>query len=211
MRPIVITRTLLTADADGIAVAQTTVGAANLVLNGALVTSGVAQLTQQRKVAGHSTGNISTVIFTVYGTDWAGNSITDTVTGISNTTVSTTLDFLTVTRIAASATVGTNVEFGTTGVGASQPLVLDQYIDPFDVSLFIDVTGTISVTLQYTGDSDVLTSSGPFTWFDHSDLTAVVADDVGTIISPVRAVRLLTNSGTGSAELTVLQAGTGAS
>ena len=207
MRPVVITRALLTSDPDGIAVNQTTVGAANLTLNGVLVSGGVAQLTSQRKVAGHSTGNISTVIFTVYGTDWAGNTITDTVTGISNTTVSTTLDFLTVTRIAASAAVGTNVEFGTTGVGASQPVVVDQYLDPFNVSLFIDVTGTVDVTVQYTGDDDVLTSSGPFVWFNHTDLTAKSADSVGTIISPVRAVRLLTNSGTGSAELTVLQAG----
>lgn len=209
MRPVVLTRALITADADGIAQVQTTSGAADLTLNGALVAGGVAQLTSQRKVAGHSTGNISTVTFTVYGTNSAGASITDTVTGISNTTVSTTLDFVTVTRIAASGAVGTNVEFGTTGVGASQPLPLDVYLDPFDVSLFIDVTGTVDVTVQYTGDADVLTSSGPFVWFDHADLTNITADDVGTIISPVTAVRLLTNSGTGSAELTVLQAGTG--
>jgi hypothetical protein len=210
LRPVTITRALITADADGIAQNQTTAGAANLTLNGALVAGGVALLTSQRKVAGHSTGNISTVVFTVYGTNSAGNSITDTVTGINNTTVETTLDFLTVTRIAASAAVGTNVEFGTTGVGASQPIPLDIYIDPFDISLFIDVTGTVDVTAQYTGDADVLTSNGPFVWFNHSDLTGVTADDVGTIISPVTAVRLLTNSGTGSAEFTVLQAGTGA-
>lgn len=207
MRPLVITRALVTADADGIAQNQTTVGAADLTLNGALVAGGVAVLGQQRKVGGHSTGNIAAVIFTVYGTDDAGNAITDTVTGINNTTVSTTLDFSTVTRIAASAAVGTNVEFGTTGVGASPPLPLDMYLDPFNASLFIDVTGTVNVTVQYTGDDDVLTSVGPFVWFDHSDLTGETADTVGTIISPVTAVRLLTNSGTGSAQLTVLQAG----
>jgi hypothetical protein len=209
MRPITLTRALLTADADGIAQNQTAAGAGDLTLNGALVAGGVAQLTSQRKVGGHSTGNISTVIFTVYGTNSAGASITDTVTGINNSTVSTTLDFLTVTRIAASGAVGTNVEFGTTSVGASQPIPLDIYIDPFDVSLFVDVTGTVDVTVEYTGDADVLTSSGPFLWFAHVDLTNVTADDVGTIISPVTAVRLLTNSGTGTAELTVLQAGTG--
>jgi len=207
MRPITITRALVAADANGIAVNQTTGGAADLNLNGALVAGGVAQLGPQRKVAGHSTGNIGTVVFTVYGTDDAGNVITDTVTGISNSTVSTTLDFSTVTRIAASALVGTNVEFGTTDVGASPPLPLDLYLDPFNASLFIDVSGTVNVTVQYTGDDDVLTSSGPFVWFDHSDLTGETADAVGTIISPVTAVRLVTNSGTGSAEFTVLQAG----
>jgi hypothetical protein len=207
MRPIVITRALVAADPNGIAEAQQTVGAADLLLNGILVAAGVANLGQQRKASLFSSGNIAAVIFTVYGTDQPGNTITDTVTGINNTTVSTLLDFVTVTRIAASATVGTDVIAGTTGVGASQPLPLDMYLDPFNVSLFINVTGTVDVTLEYTGDNDVLTSSGPFLWFAHTDLTGVSADDVGTIISPVTAVRLVTNSGTGSAELIVLQSG----
>lgn len=207
MRPVTVVRALTAADADGIAQAQQLVGAGNLTLNGALVAGGIAQLGAQRKVAVASAGNVSTVIFTIYGTDWAGNSITDQVTGVNGNSVSTTLDFLTVTRVAASAAVGSDVTVGTTGVGASQPIPLDMYLDPFEVSLFIDVTGTVNVTLQYTGESDVLTSSGPFIWFSHSDLTSVTADDVGTIISPVTAVRLVTNSGTGSAELTVLQAG----
>lgn len=207
MRPVTFTRALTTLDADGIAVNQTLVGAGDLTLNGAFVAGGVATLDAQRVVGGHSTGNISTVVFTIYGTDGDGRSITDTVTGINNSTVSTTLNFKTVTRIAASGAVGTNVEFGTTGVGASAAIALDLYLDPFEVSIFLDVTGTVDVTAQYTGDADVLTSVGPFLWFNHSDLTNSTADDVGTIISPVTAVRLLTNSGTGSCEVTILQAG----
>lgn len=207
MRPIVITRTLATADADGIALAQTLGGAGSLTLNGVLVVAGVAQLTQQRKVGIASTADLSAVTFTVYGTDHAGNAISDAIAGPNNNTVSTTLDFLTVNQVAASAAVGTNVTVGTTAVGASQPLPLDLYLDPFNTSLFIDVTGTVNVTVQYTGDDNVLTSVGPFVWYDHADLTGETADTVGTIISPVTAVRLLTNSGTGSAELTVLQAG----
>jgi hypothetical protein len=207
MRPVTLTRALLTSDADGIAQAQQLVAAGDLTLNGALVAGGTAQLTEQRKVAVTSGGNVSTVIFTIYGTDQAGNSITDTVTGVSGNTVSTTLDFLTVTRVAASAAVSSDVTVGTTGVGASQPIPLDLYLDPFNVSLYIDVTGTVNVTAQYTGDATVLTSTGPFTWFNHSDLTSKSSDSVGTIISPVTAVRLLTNSGTGSAVFTVVQAG----
>ncbi len=210
MRPVTLTRALLTADDNGIATLQQLAGAGDLTLNGALVAGGLAQLTSQRKVAMAAAGDISTVIFTVYGADTAGNAISDTITGISTSTVVTTLDFLTVTRIAASAAFVTDVIAGTNGVGASQPIPLDIYLDPFNVSLFVDVTGTVNLTAQYTGDADVLTSSGPFLWFDHSDLTGITADDVGTIISVVTAVRLLTNSGTGSAEFTVLQSGTGA-
>jgi VCBS repeat-containing protein len=206
MRPIRITRALLTADDNGIAEVQQLVGAGDLTLNGALVAGGIAQLTSQRKVGMFSAGNISTVVFTIYGTDQVGNTISDTITGINNTTVSTTLDFLTVTRIAASAAVGSDVIAGTTGVGASQPIPLDMYLDPFNVSLFCDVTGTVNYTAQFTFD-DVFASAGPYTWANHPDLTAATADGDGTYISPVTATRLVTNSGTGSIVMTVLQAG----
>lgn len=207
MRPVVLTRTLAASDADGIAQAQTLPGAGSLTLNGALVVSGVAQLGVQRVVGIASTGNLSAVTFTVYGTDQAGNAISESIAGPNNNTVSTSLNFLTVTQVAASAAVGTNVTVGTTAVGASAAVPLDMYLDPFNTSLFVDVTGTVNVTVQYTGDDNVLTSVGPFTWFDHSDLTSKSADSVGTIISPVTAVRMVTNSGTGTAELTVLQSG----
>jgi len=206
MRPITLTRSLLAADADGIAQNQTTAGAADLTLNGALVAGGVAQLTSQRKVAAHSAGNIATVIFTVYGTDDAGRSISDTITGVNNSTVSTTLDFKTVTRVAASAAVGTNVEIGTTDEGASMPIPLDQYLTPFNVSVGLIVTGTVDVTLQYTFDA-IFDSSGPFTWFDTDDILNATASGEETFISPVSAIRLLTNSGTGSATLRIIQAG----
>jgi hypothetical protein len=207
MRPVVVTRTLATADADGIAQAQQLVGAGSLTLNGALVVSGVAQLGVQRVVGIASAGNLSAVTFTVYGTDQAGNTISESIAGPNNNTVSTTLNFLTVNQVAASGAVGTDVTVGTTAVGASAAVPLDVYLDPFNTSLFLDVTGTVNVTVQYTGDDNVLTSTGPFVWYAHSDLTSQTTDAVGTIISPVTAVRLLTNSGTGTAELTILQAG----
>lgn len=206
MRPIRITRALTAADADGIAQAQQTVGAADLTLNGALVAGGVAQLDAQRKVGIASAGNLSAVTFTVYGTDQAGNSISESLAGPNNNTVSTTLDFYTVARVAVSGAVGTNVTVGTTGVGASAPIPLDQYISPFNVSIGCTVTGTIDYTVQYTFDA-VFASAGPFTWTNHADLTAQTATADGTYISPVSATRVLTNSGTGSVAMNVMQAG----
>lgn len=206
MRPITITRTLATADADGIAQLQQAVGAGDLTLNGALVTSGVAQLGAQRVVGIASTGNLSAVNFTVYGTNQAGSAISQTIAGPNNNTVSTTLDFLTVTRVAVSAAVGTDVTVGTTGVGGSPAIPLDQYISPFNVSVGCTVSGTVNYTAQYTFD-DVFASVGPFTWTDFGDLTSKTATDDGTFISPVVAVRLLTNSGTGTVVMRVIQAG----
>lgn len=206
MQPVRITRQLTAADDNGIALAQQLGAAGSLTLNGAFVTSGVAQLDTQRKVGITSTGNLSAVTFTVYGTDQAGNTISESLAGPNNNTVSTTLDFYTVTQVAASAAVGTDVIVGTTGVGASAPVPLDIYLDPFNVSLFVDVQGTVNFTVQFTFD-DVQANAGPYVWTNHPDLTSGTADGDGTYISPVTATRIVTNSGTDPLVFTVIQAG----
>jgi len=207
MRPIVQTRQLAAADPNGIAEDQQLGAAGDLALDGVLVTAGVAELGAQRQVEFESAGDISTVVFTVTGTDSQGRSISEDVTGINANTVATVLNFATVTQIAADAAFATDVEVGTNGVGASQEVPLDQYISPFNVSLFIGITGTVDVTVQFTGDDIFGDAPGPFSWTDHPDLTNVTADDDATFISPVSACRLLTNSGVGEAVLRIQQAG----
>jgi hypothetical protein len=208
MRPIVQTRQLAAADPNGIAEDQQLGAAGDLTLDGALVDSdGVAQLGGQRQVAFESAGNIATVVFTITGTDESGALISEDITGINASTELTTLNYATVTRIAADAAFASDVEVGTTGVGASQTVPLDQYQTPFNVSLGIVITGTVDVTVEYTFDDVFGDFPGPHTWTDHPDLTNVTADADGTFISPVSACRLLTNSGVGTAVLRILQAG----
>lgn len=115
----VLTLTGLAASANNISLAQTTVGAANLTITGALASGGVATLPASAPVSFASTGNIATIIFTVTGTDIGGHAQTDTVTGISNSTVATAKYFKTVTQIAASGAVGTNVTVGTNGISVT--------------------------------------------------------------------------------------------
>lgn len=206
MRPITISRQLDAADPNGIALDQTTGGAADLLINGAFAVAGVATLDQQRKVGLESTANLSAVTFTVYGTDQSGRIISEALAGPNNNTVSTILDFLTVTRISVSAAVGTNVEVGTTGVGASVPIPMNLGQTPFNATITVDVTGTIDYTVQYTNDP-VFDGVGPFLWFNHVDLVGDTTDAVGTIISPITALRILTNSGDGTAVMRVSQAG----
>lgn len=207
MRPIVQTRQLAAADPNGIAEDQQLAGAGNLTLDGVFVTAGVATLDAQRQVELESAGNLSAINFTVTGTDQQNRPISETLVGPNAGTVATELNFLTVTQIAADAAVGTNVEVGTNGVGASQEIPLDQYISPFNVSLFLGITGTVDVTVQFTGDDVFGDAPGPFSWEDHPNLTNITADDDATFISPVSACRLLTNSGTGEAVLRIAQAG----
>jgi hypothetical protein len=208
MRPIVQTRQLAALDANGIAEDQQLGAAGDLNLNGALVDSdGVAQLGAQREVELESAGNIATVVFTVYGTDDQGREIQEDVTGINGSAEVTALQFRTVTRIAADASFASDVEVGTTGIGASQTVPLDQYLTPFNVSLYVTITGTVDVTVQYTFDDVFGDFPGPHTWIDHPDMTNLTAAGEGTFISPVAACRLLTNSGVGEAVLRIVQAG----
>jgi hypothetical protein len=208
MRSVAQTRTLGAADPNGICLDQQLGAAGDLAINGAFATGGVATLDAQRQVELESAGNISATNFTVTGTDDSGNIVEETIAGPNVGVVATAVNFRTVTQIAADAAFGTNVEIGTNGVGASQEVPLDQYISPFNVSLAVLIeSGALNYTVQFTFDDVFSGNSGPFTWFDHTDLTALAVDAQATLISNVKAVRMLTNSGLGTARFESLQAG----
>jgi hypothetical protein len=207
MRPITQTRTLAAAAVAAICAAQTTAGAGNLVINGSLASGGVATLASQQVLGVTSAGNLSAVNFTITGTDDQGRVISQTIAGPNANTVQTTLNYRTVTQIAVSAAVGTNVTVDTLQIGASTEVPLDQYITNFNVSIAVEVTGTVNYTVQYTFDDIFGGAPGPFNWINFTTLTAQTANNNGTLISPVRAVRLLTNSGNGVAKMLVIQSG----
>lgn len=207
MRPYVYTLGPLdTADADGIAQAQTPAGAGALTLNGALVTSGVAQLGDARRVLVTTASNESAKTLTITGTDWFGTTISETITGPNATTGYTDSDFLTVTSVTVSAAFTGNVEVGTNGIASSPPLTLDIYARP-QVSLQVAVTGTINWTVQQTLDNSFATDDEDIVWFDHPD-TNMVAQTVnrqGNYAYVPFSTRITLNSGTGSLVYTVVQ------
>src|SRR6185437_3174379 len=119
MRPVTISKTLAAASANNIALSQSPAGAGNLTLNGAAVAAGVATLDTQRRVLITSAGTDTGITFTVYGGNQSGSAISETVAGGSlGIPVSTTQDFLTVTRVAASGASASTVTVGTSGVGS---------------------------------------------------------------------------------------------
>ncbi len=209
MRPVIQSRQLDAADPNGIALDQQLGAAGDLTLNGAFVTAGVAQLDVQRQVEFESAGNISATNFTVTGTDGQGRIISETIAGPNAGTAATSLDFLTVTQIAADGAFASDVEVGTNALGGSIPIPVDQGVTPTNIGL--GVTGfavAADVTVQHTFDD--IWSDNPsslHTWFDHPTLVNVVADADGNLAFPPRAVRLFTNSGIGTAVLTLVQAG----
>jgi hypothetical protein len=209
MRPIQQIRQLDAADPNGICVDQQIGAAGFLLINGAFSDGGVAPATLdvQRQVSLESAGALGGINFTITGTDDQGREISETIAGPAAGTVATALDFVTVDSIFADAAVGTNIEIGTNALGGSIPIPVDKNVTPTSIGLGIIITGTVDVTVQHTFDDPFEGASTILTWFDHPTLANVSANDDGNLAFPPQAVRLFTNSGIGTAELDLVQAG----
>lgn len=206
MRPIYFTAQLAAGVANGICTSQMPGAAGDLTINGSLASGGVATLDTQRIVGIASDADDSGVTFTVYGTDGYGRAISQTVTGPNIATASTTLNFKTVTRVAISAAATGNITVGTTGVGASTWKPVDYLPVPTNTSVACVVAGTVNYTVQHTHDDifDPVIALNP-TAIDHAFLAAQTATADGNYAFPIRAIRVLVNSGAGSVATTILQ------
>lgn len=91
-----------------------------------------------------------------------------------------------------------------TGVGSSSALVMNTNISPFNVGFGVIVTGTVDYTVQHTFDDP---ASGFSTWFSHPTVAAQVANADGNYAFPVTGIKVLVNSGSGTATLKLIQAG----
>ena len=119
MRPQIITTIALTDDANGIFEDQTTAGAADLSLDGALVASGVAYCygealptaKQGQLLAIEGTGNNSGVVATITGT-FGGGAQVEELTLANNGTATSANYWTTVTNIAVDGAVTGNIEGG---------------------------------------------------------------------------------------------------
>lgn len=92
-----------------------------------------------------------------------------------------------------------------TGTGSSNALAMDTYISPFNVGFGVVVTGTVNYTVQHTFDNPQTTASP--TWFSHPTVAAATTSQDGNYAFPVAAIKVLVNSGAGTATMTVIQAG----
>lgn len=87
----------------------------------------------------------------------------------------------------------------------------DHYVSPFNIGLFVAVTGTVNFTVQYTFDNVFAAGYNPATgtWVNHPSLTSKTASTDSNIAYPVRGIRILQSSGSGTSTLTIIQAGGG--
>lgn len=211
MRPVVVTAgPFVAASGNSICLSQTPGAAGALTLNGALASGGVATLAAAQRVLITSAGNDSGHTFTITGTNASKDVISETITGPNTGTVTSVLDYLTVTSITISAAATGAITVGGGQIGSSPWVRLDDW-DAGAIILQVSVSGTINCTAQTSSDdpnspwNPVLPAN--MTWLSVSGLTAITASTQGAITSAPLWVRLLLNSGSGSATLTVVQSG----
>jgi hypothetical protein len=200
---------LASAVADNICASQTP-SAGPLTLNGSTVAGGVAILDVQRRVLITCAGNESTRTFTVTGTNWSGSPISQTVNGVSGTSVATTISFKTVTSVTISGNAAGAITVGTNDVADSPWVRFDDWA-PNYISVNCSVTGTVNYSVQTSLDDPNNATNpipaGQMAWLDALDANIVSesTDKSGGITYAPTFAKIVLNSGSGSVRGVFLQ------
>lgn len=96
------------------------------------------------------------------------------------------------------------LKFSHNAVSSSNWYPVDSY-SPL-TSIAVEAVGTVNYTIQHTLDDTVNSSATPLA-FDHDTLAAQTTTQDGNYAFPISAIRVTINSGAGSVNVTVLQAG----
>lgn len=101
------------------------------------------------------------------------------------------------------------VRVSTSGVSVSDPIPIDQYLNPTNIGLGVVVNGAATYTVEHTFDDvfDEAFNPATATWFPHPTLAGLSANADGNLAFPPAAVRLNQTAGAGSAILNLIQAG----
>lgn len=187
-------------DDNGVSLDQQLGAAGNLLINGALVSSGIARmLFNSTKATLISTGNLSTVNFTITGKDDNQRPVVETIAGPNNNTVFTTKYFKTISKISADAAVPVNVKVGSSQYSVSSIAVGDpdgtRIVGINTVSEAIGA-GPLGVTytIQYTL-SDIQTTIDSAVWHDVTTHSNIVNGNYASAFkTPSRGYRIKLDS-----------------
>ena len=194
-------------DADGVCASQTLGSAGNLTIDGVLASGGVATLGEQAHITLYSTGNYSAVTFTIYGTDTRGRSISETLAGPNNGTVTSALNYKTVTRIASGAALATAIIAGNSNALETPWIRVNQKEPIKAVSVEMSSGASFTYELQWANDglAAITTNESNLVAFADATITAKTANAMLVTTTPVHAARLKITSfvgGTGTLRIT---------
>lgn len=183
--------------------------------------SGTATLDMARRIIITSGGSDTGITFTLTGTDWTNNVITEVITGAASTAASSVQSYKTVTSILTSGASASTLIVGTNAVADSPPVYFDRLAANAQTAIQVDGSGTVNWTVRQTlNDPTIITNQLPtptyqwtpasVKWVDHPD-SALVSSAVTTGVqgnyayTPVMA-KVVLNSGTGSVTAQFVQA-----
>jgi hypothetical protein len=196
-------------DPNGIAESQTVTAGNPLALDGVLADAGTALQfdigdAYSDGVGGvrllfDAAGDINTAVFTITGVDQDGNSVTEDVTGVTTTAVSTDKYYSQVTVIDVTIATATNCFVGTvTGELCTPSATISKKDRLIGATVAVGaVSGTCDFDIQQTFDDTEDTSVTPV-W--HAVKDGETADVAGDAAIGVKAVRVKFNSYTDGAE-----------
>lgn len=197
-------------DADGICASQTLGGAGNLTIDGALATDGVATFGEQQRVTLYSTADYHLVTFTLYGTDARGRSISETMAGPNNSTVTSTLNYKTVTRIASNGALATAITAGNSNALETPWVRLnpDAPVKTVSVEMSSGASYTYEVQWANRATTAIATNESDLTAIADATLTAKSASALLNIVTLVYAARVkLTSFSSGTGTLRISEQG----
>jgi hypothetical protein len=96
------------------------------------------------------------------------------------------------------------------GPGQSQVIPIDQYLNPTDIGLGVNIVGVVTdVSIEHTFDDvwDENFNPATATWYPHPTLVNLSADADGNYAFPPTACRINQAAGAGDTILSVIQAG----
>ncbi len=139
---------LATASATAIAASQSIAAAGGSLTLAALA----AAIPQPRRITITSAGDDSAATWTIVGTNWSGNIITETFLGANTPTVRTSaLSYASVTSISLNAASASTVTAGTSTVATSPWVRFDEWAEAV-VGMQFTVTGTATYTFESSFD-----------------------------------------------------------
>ena len=195
---------VITTDTDGLVNAETRSGAGNFSIDGAQSSAASSSLNSFLTIA--SSNNLSSISFTITGTDINGTSQQEVITGpTANGSVTSTKIFKTVTRIASDGAAGA-VNVGTKAVfvdtAGKRPSIISASGDESGKTFTVvgtDMSGN-SQTEVITGPAANATALGSKTFQTISSITPS-ANTTGNITLGFTGAGIITAGVTGSATL----------
>jgi len=204
MRPIRNVYTLVASDTDGICASQTPLAAGALTINGVLASGGTVTLSTPQHVSVDCAGADSGRTFTVTGTDFIGQALTESIAGSASSQTKGTSNFKTITSVTVDAATAGAITVGVLGECETPWIPLNTWANPFQYAYTVDVTtATFTVEGTLTNVQDTTVTPIPFTVEASGSI-----DVTGNSTNVTRAVRVkVTAFTTGTVTFEVLQPG----